>query len=100
MGLRGTYYLNNWFHLIGEWDYANRKDGNQEAAAMMKFTIMPTLVPSGKRDTWARLQFRLVLSAAHYNSFAQNNLYAAFLQQAGKKEWGTYIGIKTEWWLY
>ena len=100
VGFRGFVYINNWFHLIAEWSYATRKDGSQDPATMTKFALVPTFVPTGIRDPWARPHIRLVFSAARYNKFAQDNLYSPFLLQAGSREWGTYIGVKTEWWLF
>jgi maltoporin len=99
IGARGTWYINNWFHFLHELNFASRKDGTQEAAQMVKFSIAPTFVPNGKRDVWSRPHFRLVYSVARYNKFAADNLYSPYLQQTGSKTWGHYIGIKTEWWL-
>lgn len=99
IGARGTWYIKNWFHLLHELNFASRKDGTQEAAQLIKFSIAPTLVPNGKRDVWSRPHFRLVYSVARYNKFAAENLYSPYLAQTGSKRWGHYFGIKTEWWL-
>jgi maltoporin len=99
-GARGTYYINDWLHLLHELDFAWRKDGSQDFAQMTKFTIAPTLVPSANRDVWERPHFRLVYSLAHYNKFAANNLYSPFLAQSGTKNWGHYFGLKVEWWIW
>ncbi|AFD06453.1 carbohydrate porin [Solitalea canadensis] len=100
VGVRTFVYLTDWFHLMNEVAFASRKDGNQDAAQMVKFGIIPTLVPTAKRDPWARPHFRLVYTIAKYNEFAKNNLYSPYLQQIGNKSWGHYIGVKAEWWLY
>ncbi|UKJ05864.1 carbohydrate porin [Solitalea lacus] len=100
VGVRTFVYLKDWFHLMNEISFASRKDGTQDAAQMIKFGIIPTFVPTAKRDPWARPHLRLVYTVAHYNDFAKNNLYSPYLQQIGNKSWGHYIGIKTEWWLY
>jgi maltoporin len=100
VGARGTWYVTDWFHLLHEFDLAWRKDGTQDVAQMTKFTIAPTLVPSAQRDVWARPHFRLVYSVAHYNKFAADNLYSAYLAQSGSRSWGHYIGIKAEWWIW
>jgi maltoporin len=99
-GARGTYYINNWLHLLHELDFAWRKDGTQDFAQMTKFTIAPTLVPTAKRDVWERPHFRFVYSVAHYNQFAANNLYSPYLAQSGTKNWGQYVGVKMEWWIW
>jgi maltoporin len=99
-GARGTYYINNWLHLLHELDFAWRKDGTQDYAQMTKFTIAPTLVPGAKRDVWERPHFRLVYSVAHYNKFAADNLYSPFLAQSGTRSWGQYLGAKVEWWIW
>jgi maltoporin len=99
-GARGTYYFNNWLHLLHELDFAWRKDGTQDFAQMTKFTIAPTLVPTAKRDVWERPHFRLVYSVAHYNQFAAENLYSPYLAQSGTKSWGQYLGVKVEWWIW
>ena len=99
-GARGAYYINDWFHLLHELDFAWRKDGTQDFAQMTKVTIAPTLVPTAKRDVWERPHFRLVYSVAHYNQFAADNLYSPYLAQSGTKNWGQYIGAKVEWWIW
>ena len=99
IGARGTWYINNWMHLLHELNFASRKDGTQHPAQMVKFSIAPTLVPNGKRDVWSRPHFRLVYSVARYNKFAAENLYSPYLAQTGSKRWGHYFGLKTEWWL-
>jgi maltoporin len=100
IGARGTWYIKDWFHLLHELNFASRKDGTQDPAQMVKFSIAPTIVPNGKRDVWSRPHFRLVYSVAHYNRFAADNLYSPYLAQTGSKRWGHYFGIKTEWWLW
>lgn len=100
IGARGTWYIKNWFHLLHELDFASRKDGTQDPAQMIKFSIAPTFVPNGQRDVWSRPHFRLVYSVAHYNQFAADHLYSPYLAQTGSKRWGHYFGVKTEWWLW
>ncbi len=99
-GARGTFYIYNWLHLLHELDFASRKDGTQDAAQLVKLSIVPTLVPNGTRDVWARPHFRFVYSIARYNQFAADHLYSPYLQQSGSKRWGQYVGVKAEWWLW
>jgi maltoporin len=99
-GARNLWYIKKWFHLITELHYANRIDGNQSAASMVKFSLVPTIVPSAKAHPSARPHFRVIYSIARYNSFASENLYSPYLAEIGPKKWGTYIGIRAEWWLY
>jgi maltoporin len=99
-GVRNNWYITKWFNLITEVHYANRKDGDQPSAAMTKLSIVPTLVPTGKADAWARPQLRLIYSVARYNHFASQNLYSPYLSEIGPEKWGQYIGVRAEWWLY
>lgn len=99
VGFRSLYYVTDWFHLINEVHYATRKDGDNPTAAMWKFSFAPTVVPLGKKNPWCRPHIRLVMSAAHYNDFARDNQYSPYLK-ANHHSWGTYIGIKTEMWLF
>jgi maltoporin len=99
-GVRNFWYITRRFHLITELHYANRKDGDQAAATMTKLSIVPTLVPTGKTDPWARPHLRLIYSVARYNAFAADNLYSPYLSEIGHKRWGQYIGVRAEWWLF
>jgi len=100
IGARNFWYIKKWFHLITEVHYANRMDGDQPSASMLKFSIVPTIVPTAKADPWARPHLRLIYSMAKYNKFASDNLYSPFLAEVGHKTWGYYIGVRAEWWLY
>jgi len=100
MGARCTWYVKDWFHLLHELNFSSRKDGAQDPAQMVKFSLAPTVVPNGKRDVWSRPHFRFVYSVARYNDFAVANLYSPYLAQTGSKRWGHYYGVKTEWWLW
>jgi maltoporin len=100
IGVRNFWYVTKRFHLITELHYANRKDGGQPSASMTKLSIVPTLVPTGKADPWARPHLRLIYSVARYNDFASENLYSPYLSQIGHKKWGHYIGVRAEWWLF
>ena len=100
VGARGTWYMKDWFHLLHELNFASRKDGTQDPAQLIKFSIAPTVVPNGKRDVWSRPHFRFVYSVARYNQFAADNLYSPYLAQTGSKRWGHYFGVKTEWWIW
>jgi maltoporin len=99
VGLRNFYYVTNWFHLIQEVHYAVRKDGDNPEASMWKFSLAPTIVPLGKRDPWSRPHIRLVATVARYNDYAKDHNYSPFLQ-INQKRWGSYIGVRTEWWLF
>ncbi|MDI6048919.1 carbohydrate porin [Flavobacterium sp. XS2P24] len=52
-----------------------------------------------KKDPWSHPHIRLVYTLAHYNDYARNNNYSPFLQ-VNQKRWGSFIGVKTEWWLF
>ena len=87
IGARATWYAKDWLHILHELNFASRKDGTQDPAQMVKFSLAPTLVPNGKRDVWSRPHFRFVYSVARYNEFASNNLYSPYLAQAGSRRW-------------
>jgi maltoporin len=99
-GIRATYYFNNWFHILSEFHYATRKNGTQDAASMMKLVLAPTIVPTAERSVWARPHIRFIAEVSRYNDEAMNSLYSPFLQQSGAKRFGTYFGIRTEWWIF
>ncbi|WP_213279034.1 carbohydrate porin [Chryseobacterium indologenes] len=99
-GIRATYYFNNWFHILSEFHYAARKNGSQDAASMMKLVLAPTIVPTAERSVWARPHIRFIAEVSRYNDQAMNSLYSPFLQQSGAKRFGTYFGIRTEWWIF
>ncbi|NAW52236.1 carbohydrate porin [Elizabethkingia argentiflava] len=99
-GLRATYYFNDWFHILAEVHYAMRKDGNQDAASMVKLAVAPTIVPTAERSVWARPHIRLIAEVARYNDQAMHTLYSPFLMQAGEKRYGVYLGVRSEWWLF
>jgi maltoporin len=98
VGGRVSFYATDWLHLLGEAHHARRKDGGNPDAAMWKFSFAPTVAALGKRDPWCRPHIRLVFSAARYNDYAMNHNYSPFLQ-INQKRWGTYLGVKTEWWF-
>jgi maltoporin len=100
IGFRNTWYIKSWFHLLHELNFASRKDGTQQPAQMIKFSIAPTLVPNGQRSVWSRPHFRFVYSIARYNDFAMQHLYSPYLAQTGSKRYGHYFAVKTEWWLW
>ncbi|MEY8759972.1 carbohydrate porin [Chryseobacterium tongliaoense] len=99
-GLRATYYFNNWFHIVSELHYASRKDGTQDPASMVKLVLAPTIVPTAERSVWARPHIRLIAEVSRYNDQAMTSLYSPFLQQSGAKRFGTYFGVRTEWWIF
>lgn len=99
-GIRATYYFNNWFHILSEFHYATRKNGTQDAASMMKLVLAPTIVPTAERSVWARPHIRFIAEVSRYNDEAMNSLYSPFLQQSGAKRFGTYFGVRTEWWIF
>ena len=100
VGIRNQHYISDYFHLLTEVHYSQRKDGVNPWASMLKFSVAPVYVPTGQRDTWARPHLRFVISAARYNDYAQESLYSPYLELTGPREWGTYFGVKAEWWVW
>jgi len=100
VGLRNFWYIKPWFVLMTELHYANRRDGDQPSASLIKFSFVPTIVPTAKNDPWARPQLRLIYTLCKYNNYASANSYSPFLSEAGPTTWGQYIGVRAEWWLF
>ena len=100
IGARNEYYINDYFHLLAELHYSQRKDGENPIASMVKLSVSPTYVPTGIRDVWARPHLRFVASVARYNDYASENLYSPYLQFTGSKRFGYYFGVKAEWWIW
>lgn len=100
IGFRHEHYFTDYFHLLSELHYSQRKDGTNPLAAMTKFTIAPIFVPTGQRDTWARPHLRFVASLARYNDYAMETLYSPYLEFVGAERWGYYFGVKAEWWIF
>ncbi|WP_194767449.1 carbohydrate porin [Tamlana sp. I1] len=100
VGTRHEFYITDFFHLLGELHYSQRKDGTNPIASMTKISVAPVYVPTGLRDIWARPHLRFVASLARYNDFAKETLYSPYLQFTGEEQWGYYFGFKAEWWLW
>jgi len=100
VGARNEYYINDFFHLLAELHYSQRKDGENPMASMVKLSVSPVYVPTGIRDVWARPHLRFVASVARYNDYAMESLYSPYLQFTGSKRYGYYFGVKAEWWIW
>ena len=100
VGARHEHYFSDYFHLLSELHYSQRKDGTDPVASVTKISIAPIFVPTGARDTWARPHLRFVTSLARYNDYAMESLNSPYLQFVGKKRWGYYFGVKAEWWIW
>lgn len=100
IGARNEHYITDYFHLLTELHYSQRKDGENPVASMFKFSLAPVYVPTGERDTWARPHLRFVASVSRYNDFAMESLYSPYLDFVGSKRWGYYFGVKAEWWIW
>jgi maltoporin len=99
VGARSLYYCTHWLHLISELHFAQRINGTEPAAQMWKFSFAPTIVPLGKNNPWCRPHIRLIYTLARYNDNALKSQLSPFLE-LNDKQWGSYLGIKTEWWLF
>ncbi len=100
VGTRNTFYINNYFHILGELHYSSRADGDEPTASVIKASVAPTLVPTGGRESWIRPHLRFVCSVALFNDQAMNTLYSPYLQYVGAERWGYYFGVKAEWWIW
>ena len=100
IGVRNTHFFADKFQILSELHYSMRKDGTEDTYGMTKFSLSPTLVPTGEKSAWARPQLRFVFSLAHYNEAAKNGMYSPYLSYTGPKDWGYYFGVKAEWWIW
>ncbi len=111
VGARTFLYLHDQFHLINELSYQLAGTGLPEGVespgtpSAIKFTIMPTIVPSGERSAWARPHLRFIYTLAHYNEAAQTAaeegsfIASPYLRTFGPREFGHYLGVRAEWWF-
>jgi maltoporin len=105
LGARSFLYLHDKFHLINELTYQAYGRGLPEGVeapplpSAVKFTVMPTLVPSGERSVWARPHLRLIYTLALYNQSARDNLASPYLSAFGPRQFGHYLGARAEWWF-
>jgi maltoporin len=105
VGARTFLYLHDQFHLINELTYQAYGRGLPEGVeapplpSAVKFTVMPTLVPSGERSVWARPHLRLIYTLALYNQSARDNLASPYLSAFGPRQFGHYLGARAEWWF-
>lgn len=100
VGTRNETILSDYFRLLTELHYSQRQDGVNPVASVVKFSLSPVYVPTGGTSTWARPHLRFVASVARYNDFAKETLYSPYLQYAGAEQWGSYFGVKAEWWVW
>lgn len=99
VGGRTTLYAHDNFHLINELTFQGRKDEGLDMGTAVKFTIAPTIVPTGERSMWTRPNFRLIYTAGFYNQAAVDQLMSPFLQTVGPTKAVHYLGARTEWWF-
>jgi len=53
-----------------------------------------------KKDYWERPRLRFVATIARYNDYAMEAHYSPYLEFTGNKRWGTYFGVRAEWWIW
>ena len=100
MGVRNEHYISDYFHLLTELHYSQRKDGENPIASMFKVSVAPVYVPTGGRNLWVRPHLRFIASLSRYNDFAMDSQYSPYLEFVGSKRWGYYFGVKAEWWVW
>ncbi|MBN1203626.1 MAG: carbohydrate porin [Myxococcaceae bacterium] len=110
LGARSFLYLHDQFHLINELSYQGAAFGLPEGVPTpplpyaVKFSVVPTLVPSGERSAWARPHLRLIYTLAYYSEGARGaNLAGAlstpYMKNFGARTFGHYLGARAEWWF-
>lgn len=104
-GVRSFLYLHDQFHLINELSLQGVAPGLPEGvesdgmSMATKFSIVPTIVPSGQRSPWARPHLRLIYTFTHYNETALESLSSPYLQAFGRRAGNHYLGARAEWWF-
>jgi len=110
LGARTFLYLHDQFHLINELTYQGVALGLPEGVETpplpyaVKFSIVPTLVPSGERSVWARPHLRLIYTLAYYSKGAREAatsgaLVSPYMRDFGPRTFGHYLGARAEWWF-
>jgi maltoporin len=99
VGARTTLYLADVFHLIQESSYQGLLTGTDPFATAVKLTLMPTFVPTGERDVWARPHLRVFYTLALYDRHAVALLASPYLRTVGATALGHYVGAQVEWWF-
>jgi maltoporin len=110
VGARTFLYLHDQFHLINELSFQGVALGLPEGVEKpplpyaVKFSIVPTLVPSGERSAWARPHLRLIYTLAYYGEGAREAAIAgavssAYMREFGPRTFGHYLGARAEWWF-
>ncbi|NTX03103.1 carbohydrate porin [Myxococcus sp. CA051A] len=99
LGAQSTLYLHDQFHLVNEASFQGFREGHQRYGTALKLSLVPTLVPTGKRDVWARPHLRLFYTLAVYNQASVDRLISPYLQTVGGSTVGHYLGARVEWWL-
>jgi maltoporin len=109
-GARTFLYLHDQFHLINELTFQGVTFGLPEGVETpplpyaVKFTLMPTIVPSGERSVWARPHLRLIYTLAYYSEGARGaavagRLVSPYMRDFGPRTFGHYLGARAEWWF-
>jgi maltoporin len=99
LGARTFIYITDRFHLIDEATYSQNRIGTNPTGSVVKLSLVPTLVPTGKREPFARPHLRLIYTVAFYDENAVNQLMSPYLQAFGPTRIAHYIGFRTEWWF-
>jgi maltoporin len=100
VGAQSTLYLLDQLHLVNEASYQGYREGSTGPFGnALKLSLAPTVVPSGKRDVWARPHLRLFYTVAFYDDEAERELLSPYLQTVGPTAVGHYLGARVEWWL-
>jgi maltoporin len=110
VGARTFLYLHDQFHLINELTWQGVGFGLPEGVETpplpyaVKFSVVPTIVPSGERSAWARPHLRLIYTLAYYSEGARGAalagaLVSPYMQDFGPRTFGHYLGARAEWWF-
>lgn len=99
-----TIFAHKNFHPVVEASFQGRKDGERDLGTAIKFSVVPTLVPTGELSAGARPHFKLIYSLALYNDAARDQVMSGYLARTGAgpgvgSKVGQYIGARTDWYF-
>jgi maltoporin len=99
VGARSIVYAHKNFHMVNELTFQGVKNGDQDLGTAVKFSVVPTIVPSGELSAWARPHMRLIYTAGFYNQAAVDQRMSPYLRDVSTKKVAHYLGARTEWWF-
>jgi maltoporin len=99
MGARSLIYAHKNFQMVNELTFQGRKIDDLDMGTAVKFSVVPTLVPSGELTAWARPHLRMIYTAGFYNQAAVDQKMSPYLKNVTLSPVAHYLGARAEWWF-